>query len=391
MRLSEQDKLDRLRLIRSPRVGPVTFRQMIERYGSAKQALLEMPKLARRGGERTPIKPATIAQASAEIERVKALRGKIIFWGEENYPQSLYVLADAPPVITVFGHAQLLLKASIAIVGTRNSSANAMRFTTKLAAECGQSEYVVVSGMARGIDTAANTAALPSGSIAVLAGGADNIYPYENRKLYHSLIERGAVVSEMPIGFAPTARYFPRRNRIIAGLAIGTVIVEASLKSGAMITARFALDQGREVFAVPGSPQDERSAGPNQLLRDGAYLVTSAADIIAVLNRRKDASERMQQRHQIQAALYENIRLEQQVENSGAKQAALAGENLLDDKEIDKLREKIFELISFDLTPIDELIRMLHSEPSHINAALLEMELAGRIERAAANCVVRSA
>lgn len=369
--------------MRSPRVGPITFRHLLKRYGSARKALLALPELARRGGAKAKIKPNSSAQASEEMARVDKVKGKMIFWGEEDYPQNLFVLNDAPPVITVLGQPQLLLMTSISIVGTRNASANGLRFTAKIAKECGEGGYVVVSGMARGIDTAANSATIESGSIAVLAGGVDHIYPYDNRKLYHSLVDRGAIVSEMPIGFSPTGRHFPRRNRIIAGLSVGTVIIEAARKSGAMITARYALEQGREVFAVPGSPQDERSSGPNDLIRDGAYLVAEAEDIITVLNRTKTISERLKGRHARQAEIYSNIddiisESEDKLETSGTKQ-----------KEEDKLREQIFELTNFEPTPIDDIIRLLKSDAQKVQSALLEMELAGRVARVAGNCIVR--
>lgn len=383
MVFSEQERLERLQLLRSPRVGPITFRHLLKKFGSARKALLALPELAVRGGAKNKIKPKSKAQASEEIARVDKLGGKMIFWGEENYPQNLFVLNDAPPVITVFGQAQLILKPSISIVGTRNASANGLRFAAKIAKECGEGGYVVVSGMARGVDTAANSAAIENGSVAVLAGGADNIYPYDNRKLYYSLVDRGAIVSEMPVGFAPTARHFPRRNRIIAGLALGTVIIEAAQKSGAMITARYALEQGREVFAVPGSPNDERSKGPNELIRDGAYLVAEADDIINVLNRRKKVSERLKYRHITQAEIYS--KLDDVISENENKYIT----NEIKRKEEDKIREQIFDLTSFEPTPIDDIIRLIMSDAPKVQSALLEMELAGRVVRAAGNCIVR--
>ena len=386
MIFSEQERLERLQLLRSPRVGPITFRCLLKKFGSARKALLALPELAARGGAKIKIKPSSRSQASAEMARVEKVRGVMIFWGEENYPQNLFVLNDAPPVITVLGQPQLLLKNSVSIVGTRNSSLGGLRLTAKIAKDCGDGGYVVVSGMARGIDTAANSAALEKGSVAVLAGGADHIYPYENRKLYHSLIDRGAVVSEMPIGFTPTGRHFPRRNRIIAGLTLGTIIIEAARKSGAMITARYALEQGREVFAVPGSPQDERSAGPNDLIRDGAYLVAEAGDVIAVLNRRKNLSERLKNRHEKQAEIYSNLdNIIAESENSQSENS----QSEIKQKNEEQIREKIFQLINFEPTQIDDIIQLLNSNAPKVQSALLEMELAGRIVRVAGNCIVR--
>ncbi len=375
-RFGDQERCDRLRLARSAYVGPMTFRHLLARFETASEALRALPQLARRGGLKAKIRIFSEEQARDEIARTEKRVASMIFWGEEDYPANLFVLTDAPPLITVLGHAHLLRKEGISIVGTRNASANGMRFAARLAASCGDAGYVVVSGMARGIDTAANSAALKRGSVAVLAGGVDHIYPYENRELYRKLSDNGAVVSEMGLGFVPTARHFPRRNRIIAGLTSGTLIVEAPRKSGAMITARYALEQGRDVFAVPGSPQDERSAGPNALLRDGAYLVEKADDVVAILNKSKTLKDVFHARNQRQQALAleAEMRLVQRD---------------ISERDIDKLRDGIFSLLGFDATPIDDLIRHLDTDASCVNAALLEMELAGRIERAAGNCVVR--
>ena len=376
MRFDDQERRDRLRLARSAYVGPITFRHLLARFETASEALRALPQLARRGGLKAKIRIFSEVQAREEIVRTEAMAGSMIFWGEEDYPTNLFVLTDAPPLITVLGHAHLLRKEGISIVGTRNASANGMRFAARLAASCGEAGYVVVSGMARGIDTAANAAALKSGSVAVLAGGVDHIYPYENRELYRKLVEGGAIVSEMGLGFVPTGRHFPRRNRIIAGLTSATLIVEAPRKSGAMITARYALEQGRDVFAIPGSPQDERSAGPNALLRDGAYLVEKAEDILAVLNKSKTLKDAFQARNRRQQALILDA------------EKSLAQRDF-SERDIDKLRDGIFSLLGFEATPIDDLIHHLATDAARINAALLEMELAGRIERAAGNCVVR--
>ena len=372
----ERERRDRLRLARSAYVGPMTFRHLLARFETASEALRALPQLARRGGLKAKIRLFSEAQAREEIARLEAMEASVIFWGEEEYPANLFVLADAPPLITVLGHTHLLHKEGISIVGTRNASANGMRFAARLASSCGEAGYVVVSGMARGIDTAANSAALKSGSVAVLAGGVDHIYPYENRELYRKLIQVGAIVSEMGLGFVPTARHFPRRNRIIAGLTAGTLIVEAPRKSGAMITARYALEQGRDVFAVPGSPQDERSAGPNALLRDGAYLVEGSDDVLAVLNKSKTLKDVFLARNRRQRAL------------------ALEAEKSLaqrdfSDRDIDRLRDGIFSLLGYEATPIDDLIHHVDADAARVHAALLEMELAGRVERAAGNCVVR--
>src|SRR6266702_4449722 len=225
--------------------------------------------------------------AERELAAIERLGGRLVCWGEPLYPGALAAVDDAPPVLTVLGREEMLpgviLAPMVAVVGARNASANGRRLARDLAAKLGAAGIVVVSGLARGIDAAAHLGALETGSVAVVAGGADIVYPEENRGLHEALARDGAILAEMPLGTEPQARHFPRRNRIISGIALGVVVVEAAAKSGSLITARFALEQGREVFAVPGSPLDPRSEGTNDLIKQGATLVTDAADVIAVL------------------------------------------------------------------------------------------------------------
>jgi DNA processing protein len=275
--LNPQERLDWLRLARTETVGPVTFYALLRRFGSARAALEALPRLSR------PVAAMSRRDAEAELAALDRLGAVILCWGEPDYPATLAAVEDAPPVLTVLGNPALLQAPMVAVVGARNASANGRRIANELAAGLGEAGVVVVSGMARGIDAAAHLGALDSGSAAVDAGGADIVYPEENRGLYDALVERGVVVAELPLGTEPQARHFPRRNRIISGMARGVVVVEAAAKSGSLITARFALEQGREVFAVPGSPLDPRCRGCNDLLRNGATLTETAADILTQL------------------------------------------------------------------------------------------------------------
>lgn len=286
--LSAAEKLARLRLIRSENVGPVTFRQLIARYGSAEEAVDMLPELARRGGRKRPIKVCSRAAAEREMADARKKAMTLLVWGDPAYPLPLAQIEDAPAILFQKGHAHLLEQPMVAMVGARNASSVGRKLAGTIARDLGAAGYVVVSGLARGIDGAAHAAAVPTGTVAVLAGGADVVYPRENETLYDQVVAEGAVMAEMPPGTVPQARHFPRRNRIISGLSLGVLVVEANPRSGSLITARYALDQGREVFAVPGSPLDPRARGANSLLKQGGVLVESAADIIDVLDAQKD-------------------------------------------------------------------------------------------------------
>ena len=277
-----EDLVDRLRLVRSPGIGPVTFRQLIARFGTAAAALAAVPDLARRGGGAPP-RLFSRDDAEREIAQVEKLGAKYLALGQGLYPRLLAELDDAPPLLIARGELGLLDRQAVAIVGARNASAAACRFARGLAHDLGQNGLVVVSGLARGIDSAAHDGALESGTIGVVAGGIDVFYPPENEERQKALFERGLVLAEMPPGTEPRARHFPYRNRIIAGLCAGTVVVEAAPRSGSLITARLAAEAGREVMAVPGSPLDPRAQGCNQLIRDGATLIQNAADVVEAL------------------------------------------------------------------------------------------------------------
>ncbi len=282
-RLSDAERLDWLRLSMSENVGPQTFRTLMKRYGSAAEALAAIPELARKGGlGRTP-RLYGIDAARRDMERAHQIGGRFVAMAEPDYPPLLRTADTAPPLLCIKGDASLLTKSAVAIVGARNASAVARKFTRQIAQEIGGEGHVIVSGLARGIDTAAHEASVETGTIAVMAGGIDVVYPPENEALHAAIGERGVVVSEMTPGTPPSEKHFPRRNRIISGIARALVVVEAAVRSGSLITARYAAEQGREVFAVPGSPLDPRCEGTNRLIRDGAAMLMSARDVLDAL------------------------------------------------------------------------------------------------------------
>jgi DNA processing protein len=304
------------------------------------------------------------AAAERELAELDRLGARLIAFIEPEYPLPLGAIDDCPPVIAVLGQAQLLARATVAIVGARNASANGRLIAGRLAREIGAAGHAVVSGLARGIDSAAHEGALESGTIAVVAGGIDVVYPPENETLYQAIAAQGVIVAEMPVGTVPQARHFPRRNRLISGLSLGVVVVEAALRSGSLITARFALEQGREVFAVPGSPLDPRSSGANGLIRQGAMLVESAADIIAALGALK-------------APLSGGEKLK--FTSAPAPDAA--------EQEVATARPMLLELLSPEPVAVDELLRACPFSPAAVQTALLELELAGRLVRHPGNRV----
>jgi len=281
--LTDEQRLDWLRLIRSENIGPRTFRTLINHYGGAKAALAALPELARRGGAARAGRICSQDEAERELRAAARIAVRFVALGEIDYPARLAATDDAPPLLAVRGSSAYLARPMLAIVGSRNASGAGMKFAEFLARELGSAGLVIVSGLARGIDAAAHRASLATGTVAVLAGGQERVYPPEHAGLLDQIVEHGVAVSEMPLGWEPRARDFPRRNRLISGLSVGVLIVEAARRSGSLITARMALEQGREVFAVPGSPLDPRSEGTNALLKQGATLVTEAEDVLAVV------------------------------------------------------------------------------------------------------------
>ncbi len=355
---SHAERLDWLRLIRSENVGPITFYQLLARFGSADSALAALPELARRGGRRAPIRIPSRAAAERELAATEAFGGRLLCRDEPGYPATLAAIEDAPPVVALLGHGHLMERRMIGVVGARNASASGRRFARQLAVELGEAGLVVVSGLARGIDASAHEGALKSGTIAVMAGGVDVVYPEENRALYGRVREEGLALSEMPPGTEPQGRHFPRRNRIISGLCLGLVVVEAAQRSGSLITARFAAEHGREVFAVPGSPLDPRCKGTNGLIRDGAHLTEGAADVLAVL-----------------AGMGLPPLREAPAEGEAPPPAQPTP------TELEKARLLVLEALGPTPVPVDEILRQTHLSPAVVSLALLELELAGRLER----------
>ena len=354
--LTDEQRIDWLRLIRSQNVGPRTFRALINHFGGARAALDALPALARRGGSGASPQIYSHAQAEREIETAHALGAAFVAVGEADYPRRLQMIDDAPPLLALRGNRAALARPAVAIVGSRNASAAGLKITQRLAHGLGQAGFASVSGLARGIDAAAHRASLESGTIAVLAGGQDRLYPPEHAELAEAVLETGVLLTEMPFGWEPRARDFPRRNRLISGLALGVVIVEAARRSGSLITARLALEQGREVFAVPGSPLDPRAEGTNGLLKQGATPVTEAADIVAVL----------------QPII--GIELP-------AREPEISPEPGEDVEPAPDERSRIVSLLSPVPISIDDLIRLSKTSPRVVRIVLLELEIVGRLER----------
>lgn len=376
--LSDAERLDWLRLIRTENIGPLTFRRLLERLGSAAAALDALPGLARHGGSPQGIRICSRSAAERELRAADAIGARLIAACEPNYPPLLAHIDGAPPLVTVIGHPRHLARPAIAIVGTRNMSLNGRRLAEALARDLGKAGMVVVSGLARGIDTAAHRASLPSGTVAVVAGGVDIVYPPENRDLQAEIAEQGVLISEMPVGTQPQARHFPRRNRLISGIARGVIVVEAALRSGSLITARFALEQGREVFAVPGSPLDARARGGNDLLRQGAILTESAEDVLREIGPLSAAEQAFGRA----PALRRAVSLEPSAPSEDGIAASLPAEG-----ELVAARRAIAEAMSPVPATVDEIIRNCQLSPAVVTTVLLEWELAGRLERHPGNRV----
>jgi len=355
--LSDEQRLDWLRLIRSQNVGPRTFRALINHFGGARAALAALPGLARRGGAGAATQICSRAEAEREIAAAHKLGVTFVAMGEPDYPHRLQMIDDAPPLIAVRGHIPVLSRPMVAIVGSRNASGAGIKFTQRIARELGEAGFVTVSGLARGIDAAAHQASLLTGTIAVLAGGHEHVYPPEHAELLDAILPAGAALSEMPLGWEPRARDFPRRNRLISALSLGVVIVEAAKRSGSLITARLALEQGREVFAVPGSPLDPRAEGTNGLIKQGATPVTETADIISVLRPIMDETR------------FPAREPEPRPSDEGGVEPA------------PDERARIVGLLGPVPIQLDDLVRLSKSSPAVVRTVLLELEIAGRLER----------
>ncbi len=363
--VSEAEKIAWLTLSRTENVGPITFYRLVDRYGSASAALKALPELAKRGGRGKPLKAPHGRDIEKEIKALQNYGGRIITAACPDYPLALAACDDAPPVLSVIGNTGLLNASCIAMVGARNASLNGKKFAEKLARDLGERGQVVVSGLARGIDTAAHTGALGTGTIAVVAGGIDVVYPEENQKLYDAICESGLVIAESPFGQKPFAQSFPKRNRIVSGLSKAVIVVEATMRSGSLITARLAGEQGRDVMAVPGHPADPRAQGPNHLLREGATLIRNSDDILETIMNFSGTSMR----------------------EPDWPEQVFTGPLLTNEEPPENAQGDILTHLSFTPIGVDELVRNCHLSIPVVQTILLELELAGRIKRHPGNRV----
>ncbi len=365
--LTDSQKIDWLRLIRTENVGPITFYRLLERFGSAGKALDALPTLSKNGGRLKPQIPPPVSKIEAEFDALAKFGGEFVFAAESDYPLALSSTEDAPPVLAVRGNRKLLNRAGIGMVGARNASLNGKKFAEKLARDLGEAGQIIISGLARGIDAAVHQGSVNTGTIAVVAGGVNIVYPAENKTLYDQIADYGLIVAESPFGTEPIAQHFPKRNRIISGLSAGIVVVEATLKSGSLITARMAAEQGRDVFAVPGHPFDPRASGPNKLLKDGAVLVENAQDILQAL---MDFSGRPRGLRDLPAPAWQPEQTQ------------------FDPAEAEKGRDLIIGSLSSTPVTVDEIIQTCHMSVGAVASVLLELELAGRLQRLPGNRVM---
>lgn len=383
--VSDAEKLAWLRVFRTKNIGPRLFLYLYYMCGSMVNALHKIPELSRLGGEE--IKPYSTNLALQEIENMQKHGANLVVASEMSYPELLRRIIDFPPVITVKGNISILNRDMVAIVGSRAASLNGCKIASKMATDLGGADLgltvagaggrsrgniIVTSGLARGIDTAAHKGALANGTVAVTACGIDVVYPPENKQLFNNIAETGAVITEMPYGTAPRPQNFPRRNRIISGMSLATVVVEANLRSGSLITARYASDQGREVFAVPGSPLDPRCSGPNAIIKDGGYLAENAEDVVNVLK----AIDRVKN-----GGLFDNIELNQQ--NQGLAELS----NKYSEDDVDKARIVLHEKLGVAPVCVDDIISQTSIPANIVMVVLTELELAGRLERLSGNRV----
>ena len=375
-RMNGSDIPDRLRLIRSEGVGPATYRRLLQRFGDAAAALDALPGLASAGGRGGTSKIPSRQAIDDEIGAVTALGGHFVILGDAAYPPLLAQLPDAPPALAVLGDLSVLHRRAVAVVGSRNASSNGLRIAEALAAELGDQGLLIVSGLARGIDGAAHRGALHVGpTVACIAGGLDQPYPAEHAELQARIAGRGAVVAEAPFGTVPQSRHFPQRNRIIAGLSLGCVVIEAAPRSGSLITADLALTYGRELFAVPGSPLDPRCRGSNNLIRHGAHLTESAADVIAELP------------ESLPPLGADGFAESQEAVSVGWGSAGWGANAPESWAELDRVRGQVLELLGPTPVPVDDLLRRCQFSVHAVLAVLTELELGGRVESLPGNRV----
>lgn len=365
--LTDKQRIAWLRLIRSDNVGPATFRDLINNFGTAERALEALPDLSRRGGATRSIRIATRQEAERELEFATRFGAKFVGIGEPHYPPALRQIDAAPPILAMKGNLKLVEQPALGIVGARNASISGVKMASLIARECGQAGYAIISGLARGIDASAHRASLETGTIAAMAGGLDQPYPPENIDLLNDITRgNGIAISEMPFGWEPRARDFPRRNRLIAGVALGLVVIEAALRSGSLITARLAADFGRLVFSVPGSPLDPRCQGTNGLLKTGAIVTTESRDVLEALAPLTKVDLFTQT--QLSEPIYE----ESETLNNPPNESE---------------REKIISALGPTPVEVDDIIRHTELDASSVYLVLLELDLAGRLHRHAGGMI----
>ncbi len=346
---SLKERIAKLQLYRTYNIGPISFHKLINRFGNATEALKKLPEITQRHGRK--ITPVSTQKINDELEMAGKLGAKLLVLGDKDFPYPFAHTDGLPPVIFAIGHTSLLNKFSIAIVGARNASQMSCHYAERIAEELGANDLTIVSGMARGIDAAAHRGSLKSGTIAILAGGVDYIYPHENTELYHNICNQGCVISEMPIGTKASARLFPIRNRIVAGISVATLVVEAEAKSGSLITARLATEMGRDVFAIPGNPRDSRARGCNKLIKEGAYLVETPADILNNISKFK-SKDLFSETFDPQSAV-----------------------PTIDDSDASKISKQVVEVLIKSSADINTLINETKISAGVLKAVLLEMEL----------------
>ncbi len=404
VRLNAAQRLDWLRLIRSESIGPQTFRALINKYQGAGAALEALPRLAAQRGK--PIRIATLDEAQREMEALDRVGGLLVALGEPDYPATLRAIHAPPPLIAVRGDLSALRRPMVSFVGSRNASAAGLAITERLVRDLAASGFVIVSGLARGIDARAHRSSVGTGTIAVLAGGLDKVYPNEHIELAGEIVVRGALISEMPMGWEPRGRDFPRRNRLVSGLALGTVVVEAARKSGSLITARFAIEQGREVFAVPGSPLDPRAEGANDLIRQGATICARSQDILSILEPMvgRDLSAGALFRDDGSPEPTEPLWDELDHDYAASTPTTEPGHELDEPASKDLFdapfavapapapargdaRKRIEALLGPSPVPVDDLVRAAGVGVADVRIALLEIELDGKLERHGGNLV----
>jgi len=364
IRLDDEERIARLQLIRTDQVGPALFRDLLDHCGSAGNALAALPDLSRRGGARRPLRICPRSEAETELDKAASFGARYVAVGEHDYPRHLATLDAPPPLLAVKGAGAIFRRDAVAIVGARNCSMSGSRFAGRMAEQLGSAGYAIASGLARGIDAAAHNAALETGTVAVFAGGLDRVYPPEHKRLVDEILDHdGAVITEMSFGLSPRGRDFPRRNRIVSGMSLGVVVIEAAQRSGTLHTARFALEQNREIFAVPGPPLDPRSQGCNRLIRQGAHLITEIRHITDVLAPIADRRSR--------EPGSSPIAIPRRPDTPGPEANAPAQPD----------RDRVLTALGKAPVSVDDLVRHTELPARTVQFILLELELANRIER----------